>query len=133
MLVVSWLRQLDDDALTGRLTARFAHPDCTPWQAWWGLAGAVCGLAVGLWWLVAVTPFAAGSLLVALAIGLPWPALPLLLMLRAGRPAPRGGAAALLALAHFTVLVGSWGLQLMYLPVLLAGTAVVLGGSRGGA
>ena len=130
MAVAEWLRALDDDALTGRLTSRFAHPDCTPWQAWWGLAGAVCGLAVGLWWLVAVVVGGSGSWLVAAAIGLPWPALPLLLMLRVGRPASYGGAAALLALAHFTVLIGSWGLQLMYLPVLLAGTAVVLGGAR---
>lgn len=132
MVVGGWLRELDDDALAGRLTRRFAHPDCTPWQAWWGLAGALCGLAVGLWWLAAVTPDAAGSWLIAAAIGFPWPALPLLVMLRVGRPGEYGGAAALLALAHFTVLMGSWGLQLMYLPVLLAGTAVALGSSSRG-
>lgn len=130
MVVPAWLRELDDAALAGRLPARFAHPDCTPWQAWWGLAGAVAGLAVGMWWLVTVVLGGSGAPLVALGIGFPWPALPLLLMLRVGRPVSYGGAAALLALTHFTVLVGSGGLQLMYLPVLLAGTAIVLGGRR---
>lgn len=133
MTVGGWLRALDDDALAGRLSRRVAHPDCTPWQAWWAVAGLAYGLAVGTWWLVSLATFGyveVGTLLMGLALGLPWPAIPLAWMLRFGRPRSSGAAAAVLALAHFTIFIDAWGLQLLYLPLVVVGLMVAAAPGR---
>lgn len=127
MAVSDWLRELDDDALTGRLTARFAHPTCSSWQAWWALGGAVYGAAVGSWFLLAVITFdevQPSELLLAVGVGFPWPALPLAWALRTGRARVGGGVAAALAAAHFLLLLGSWGIELLYVPLVLVGLVV---------
>lgn len=123
----SWLRQLDDDALSGRLTRRFAHPDCTSWQAWWALGGVLYAALMGCFFTVSLLAFAVGQdsgVLLGLAALLPWPALPLVSLLRRGRPVAFGAAAAVLALVQFLLLSGAWGIQLAYLPLLVVGVAV---------
>lgn len=127
MAVTDWLRELDDDALTGRLTGRFAHPSCSSWQGWWALAGVAYGAVVGVWFLLAVITFGdvqRSELLLAVGVGFPWPALPLAWALRTGRARVGGGAAAALAAAHFLLLVGSWGIEMLYVPLVLIGLMV---------
>ena len=123
----SWLRQLDDDALSGRLSRRFAHPDCTSWQAWWALGGVLYAAVMGCFFAVSLLAFAIGQdsgVLLGLAALLPWPALPLVSLLRHGRPVAFGAAAAVLALVQCVLLSGAWGIQLAYLPLLVVGVAV---------
>lgn len=131
--LVSWLRRLDDDALSGRLSRRFAHPDCSAWQAWWALAGVLYAAMMGCFVLVSLLAFAldqdAGVLLGA-AVLLPWPALPLLSLLRRGRPVALGAVTALLALVQCLLLTGAWGIQLAYLPLLVVGVAVCAAPAR---
>lgn len=129
----SWLRQLDDDALSGRLTRRFAHPDCTSWQAWWALAGLLYAALMGCFFTVSLLALAVGQdsgVLLGLAVLLPWPALPLLSLLRRGRPVAFGAAAAVLALVQCLLLSGAWGIQLAYLPLLVVGLAVAAAPGR---
>jgi hypothetical protein len=124
--VAGWLKELDDDALAGRLSRRFAHPAVSSWQAGWAVAGLLYGLAVAVWWVVSLVTFGGADpdLLLGLAVGLPWPALPLAWLLRFGRPRSSGAAAVVLALAHFTLLLGSWGVEALYLPLLVVGGVV---------
>lgn len=125
----SWLRQLDDDALSGRLPGRFAHPDCSSWQAWWALAGVLYAGLVGCFFTVSLLAFAVQQdlgVLLGLAVLLPWPALPLVWLLRRGRPVELGVASAVLALVQCLLLSGAWGIQLAYLPLLVVGLAVCL-------
>ena len=125
----SWLRQLDDDALSGRLVRRFAHPDCSSWQAWWALAGVLYAVLMGCFFLLSLLSFAVqqdSGVLLGLAVLLPWPALPLVWLLRRGRPVELGGASAVLALVQCLLLTGAWGIQLAYLPLLVVGLAVCL-------
>lgn len=133
MAVGGWLRELDDDALAGRLTGRFAHPQCTSWQAWWALAGVAYGVAIGGWFLLSIATFdhvQRGDLLLGLAIGAPWPAVPLVWGLRRGRLRTGGWAATALATAHFLMLLGSWGVELLYVPLVLIGLMVAVGPAR---
>ena len=123
----SWLRRLDDDALSGRLVRRFAHPDCTSWQAWWALAGVAYAGLMGGFVLLSLLALAIGEdpgVLLGLAVLLPWPALPLVSLLRLGRPVALGAVAAVLALVQCLLLSGAWGIQLAYLPLLVVGVAV---------
>jgi hypothetical protein len=130
--VAGWLKELDDDALAGRLSRRFAHPAVSSWQAWWAVAGLCYGLAVGTWWVASLVTFWGEdpTLLLGLAVGLPWPALPLAWLLRFGRPRASGAAAAVLALAHFTLLLGSWGVEALYVPLVVVGLMVAAAPGR---
>lgn len=129
----SWLRQLDDDALSGRLARRFAHPDCSSWQAWWALAGVVYAALMGCFLTLSLLAFAVdqdAGVILGLAVMLPWPALPLVSLLRRGRPVAFGVAAAVLALVQCLLLTGAWGIQLAYLPLLVVGVLVAAAPGR---